>query len=79
MIGHIRNIKIGQAFQNRRELHDANIHRGLQQGISSDGSSIAMSGGYLQLCLCYLSLTHLSYPLCRVPQDGFPAPAAHLR
>ncbi len=47
MIGHIEGTNIGQIFENRRALHDADIHRGLQQGISSRGESIVLSGGYV--------------------------------
>ncbi|MFC2017700.1 YDG/SRA domain-containing protein [Chloroflexota bacterium] len=47
MIGHVSGVWIGQIFPDRRALHDANVHRGLQQGISADGSSIVLSGGYV--------------------------------
>ena len=47
MIGHIEGVRVGQTFANRRALHDANVHRGLMQGIAPDGSSIVLSGGYI--------------------------------
>ena len=47
MIGHISGVKIGQTFPDRRALHDANVHRGLMQGIAPDGSSIVLAGGYV--------------------------------
>lgn len=47
MIGHIPNIKIGTIFPNRKALHDAEIHRGLQRGIAPEGASIVLSGGYV--------------------------------
>jgi len=47
MIGHISGVKVGQTFPNRRALHDANIHRGLMNGIAPQGASIVLSGGYI--------------------------------
>lgn len=47
MIGNIKGIVVGQMFSNRRELHDAGVHRGLQQGIGAGGESIVLSGGYV--------------------------------
>ncbi len=47
MIGHIEGVRVGQIFTDRRALHDANVHRGLRQGIASDGSSIVLAGGYI--------------------------------
>lgn len=47
MLGEISGIEVGQAFPDRRALHDANIHRGLQQGIAGDGSSVVLSGGFV--------------------------------
>lgn len=47
MIGHIPEVQVGQVFSNRRELHDAGVHRGLQQGIGAQGASIVLSGGYV--------------------------------
>jgi putative restriction endonuclease len=38
---------IGTVFNGRRELHDAGIHRGLMRGIAPQGSSIVLSGGYV--------------------------------
>jgi putative restriction endonuclease len=34
-------------FASRRELHDAGIHRGLQQGIGAKGEAIVLAGGYV--------------------------------
>ena len=47
MIGHIPEVQVGQVFSDRRELHDAGVHRGLQQGIGAQGTSIVLSGGYV--------------------------------
>ena len=33
--------------ESRRSLHDAGIHRGLQQGIGASGESIVLAGGYV--------------------------------
>ncbi len=49
--GEIENIKSGDVFANRRELHDAGIHRPLQAGISGSSTegadSLVISGGYV--------------------------------
>jgi len=47
MIGEIQGVLVGQIFASRRLLHDAGIHRGLQQGIGAGGESIVLSGGYV--------------------------------
>jgi putative restriction endonuclease len=47
MIGKIKGIKVGKIFESRRELHDAGVHKGLQQGIGAAGESIILSGGYI--------------------------------
>jgi len=47
MIGSISGINVGQTFLDRRALHDANVHRGLVQGIAPHGNSIVLSGGYV--------------------------------
>ena len=47
MLGHIETEKVGQLYKNRRALHDANIHRGLMNGIAPQGASIVLSGGYI--------------------------------
>ena len=47
MIGEIEGVIEGQIFENRRELHDANVHRGLMRGIGARGESIVLSGGYV--------------------------------
>jgi hypothetical protein len=47
VIGPVQNVKVGQIFKSRKALHDANIHRGLMRGITPQGSSIVLSGGYI--------------------------------
>ncbi|MFC1861660.1 YDG/SRA domain-containing protein [Chloroflexota bacterium] len=47
MIGHILGVQVGQAFPDRRALHDANVHRGLMHDIAPQGTSIILSGGYI--------------------------------
>ena len=39
MNGEIDGIEEGATFASRRELHDAGIHRGLQQGIVAERES----------------------------------------
>ncbi|MER5894819.1 YDG/SRA domain-containing protein [Streptomyces sp. NPDC001876] len=50
MIGELPGIAVGQAFPNRRALHDAGVHRPLQAGIcgtrQTGAESIVVSGGY---------------------------------
>ena len=45
-IGALPGVNVGQVFPDRRSLHDADVHRGLQQGIGAEGTSIVLSGGY---------------------------------
>ncbi|KQW06227.1 hypothetical protein ASC66_06775 [Leifsonia sp. Root4] len=44
-------VRVGQLFVNRRELHEANVHRPTQSGISGTGAagadSVVISGGYI--------------------------------
>jgi putative restriction endonuclease len=47
ILGDIPSIRPGAFFRSRRELHDQKLHRGLQQGIATHGSSIVLSGGYV--------------------------------
>ena len=47
MIGDIEGVEVGRVFESRRELHDAGVHRGLQQGIGAAGASVVLSGGYV--------------------------------
>ena len=47
MIGEIEGIAEGQLIENRQALHDAGVHRGVQQGIGGGGESIVLSGGYV--------------------------------
>lgn len=46
MIGEVSGVAEGQVFEDRRALHDAGIHAGLQGGIGGGGFSIVLSGGY---------------------------------
>jgi putative restriction endonuclease len=49
-IGALPGVQIGQAFQSRRQLYDADVHKTLQAGIVGSGprgaESIVLSGGY---------------------------------
>lgn len=47
IFGAVPSIKVGQVFDSRRALHDANVHRGLMDGIAPQGASIVLSGGYI--------------------------------
>ena len=47
IFGSVSGVKVGQHFPNRQELHDANVHRGLMRGIAPKGTSIVLSGGYV--------------------------------
>jgi putative restriction endonuclease len=47
ILGDVTGISPGTFFRNRRELHDRKLHRGLMRGIAPHGSSIVLSGGYL--------------------------------
>ena len=46
MFGEIEGVTEGQIFENRRELHDANVHKGLRQGIGSKGALIVPTFTY---------------------------------
>ena len=50
VFGNITGVKIGQIFENRLALHDAGVHKSLQNcihGRSKEGScSIVFSGGF---------------------------------
>lgn len=46
-IGQINGIPPGTAFESRRALHDAGVHKGLMRGIAPKGESIVLSGGYV--------------------------------
>ena len=50
VFGNITGVKMGQIFENRRALHDAGVHKPLQNGIhgrSKEGAcSIVLSGGF---------------------------------
>ena len=49
-IGELPGVQVGQAFQSRRELYDADVHKTLQAGIVGSGphgaESIVLSVGY---------------------------------
>ena len=47
VLGDIPGILPGTFFRDRQELHDKKLHRGLMRGIASHGSSIVLSGGYV--------------------------------
>jgi putative restriction endonuclease len=47
ILGDIPGISPGTLFRSRKELHDKKLHRGLMQGIAPHGSSIVLSGGYV--------------------------------
>jgi hypothetical protein len=39
MIGQIIGVKVGQVFDGRKALHNADLHRGLMRGIAPEGAS----------------------------------------
>lgn len=47
MQGTIPGVDEGRIFKGRKELHEANVHRGLMRGIAPGGYSIVLSGGYV--------------------------------
>src|SRR3984893_1796374 len=47
ILGEIPGISYGAFFRDRQELHDKKLHRGLMRGIAPHGSSIVLSGGYV--------------------------------
>ena len=47
MIGEIEGVPEGTWFPDRQALHNAGVHRGVQQGIGGSGESIVLSGGYV--------------------------------
>src|ERR1700721_339552 len=47
ILGEIPGIQRGSFFRDRQELHDKKLHRGLMRGIAPHGSSIVLSGGYV--------------------------------
>jgi putative restriction endonuclease len=47
ILGDVPGISPGTHFQGRRELYDKKLHRALQNGIAPHGSSIVLSGGYV--------------------------------
>jgi putative restriction endonuclease len=46
-IGEVPGVPVGSTFADRRALHDRGVHRGLMKGIAKAGSSIVLSGGYV--------------------------------
>ena len=47
ILGDIPDVRPGTFFRDRQELHDQKLHRGLMRGIAPHGSSIVLSGGYI--------------------------------
>ena len=47
IMGEVPGVTPGTFFRDRRELHDKKLHRGLMRGIAPHGSSIVLSGGYV--------------------------------
>jgi putative restriction endonuclease len=47
VMGDVPGVVPGTFFRNRQELHDKNLHKGLMRGIAPHGSSIVLSGGYV--------------------------------
>lgn len=47
MYGEIPGIEEGAAFADRRALHDADVHRGLVQGIAPGAAAIVLNEGYI--------------------------------
>jgi len=46
IIGEVTGVNEGDLFEDRKALHNANVHRGMQAGIAAKGTSIVLSGGY---------------------------------
>lgn len=47
ILGDVPGIGPGMLFRDRQELHEKKLHRGLMRGIAPHGSSIVLSGGYV--------------------------------
>src|SRR3984893_9274759 len=47
ILGDVPGISYRTFFHDRQELHDKKLHRGLMRGIAPHGSSIVLSGGYV--------------------------------
>jgi putative restriction endonuclease len=47
VLGEVPGIRPGTFFRDRQELHEKQLHRGLMRGIAPHGSSIVLSGGYV--------------------------------
>ena len=47
IVGEVPGLEAGNTYPNRKALHSARVHNMLMHGISTDGLSIVMSGGYV--------------------------------
>jgi hypothetical protein len=47
IVGDVGGIDVGTTFQNRKALCEARVHNMTMHGISTDGLSIVLSGGYV--------------------------------
>jgi putative restriction endonuclease len=47
ILGDVSGIVAGTLFRSRQELYDKKLHRALMSGIAPHGSSIVLSGGYV--------------------------------
>jgi putative restriction endonuclease len=47
ILGGVPSVRPGTFFRDRQDLHDKKLHRGLMRGIAPHGSSIVLSGGYV--------------------------------
>jgi hypothetical protein len=47
ILGDVPGIRPGTLFRDRQELYDRKLHRALMSGIAPHGSSIVLSGGYV--------------------------------
>jgi putative restriction endonuclease len=47
IFGEVPGVKSGETFPDRQAMHDANVHRGIVQGIAAEGSAIVLNEGYV--------------------------------
>lgn len=47
ILGSITGQEVGTYYEGRKQMHDLGLHRKLMHGIASHGSSIVLSGGYV--------------------------------
>jgi SAD/SRA domain-containing protein len=47
IMGEVPGVRPGTFFRDRQELHDKKLQRGLMRVIAPHGSSIVLSGGYV--------------------------------